>query len=255
MGAGVVGVTDFCLYPTAQVAALPKVGGTKNVNREAVLALTPDLILANQEENTQADIEFFQAQGLEVLLQFPHTMRQALDDLWTLIRRFDRPLVGQSLVTLEKMYEWTSAAAIGKSVSPRVFCPIWREDDWWMTINGATYVSDVITVCGGVNVFAERERRYPLAADLDVTQPAKESLGDTRYPRVTLPEILATQPEVILLPTEPYEFKEGDLEFWRQFTALPAVQNNRVHLVDGSWLTWHGVRCAVALRELPSLLE
>ena len=60
---------------------------------------------------------------------------------------------------------------------------------------------------------------------------------------------------MILLPTEPFEFSDDDVEYWMQFSDLPAVKNNRVHVVDGSLLTWHGVRLAMALRELPSLLN
>ena len=256
VGERLVGVTDYCISPAEKVKAIRKVGGTKNVDRNLVISLAPDLIIANQEENTRDDVEFFQASGLEVWLSFPKTMRQAIDEMWELIRRFNVPLQGQRIVILEKTYEWTLMAAESKESPPRVFCPIWREADWWMTINGDTYVSDVIKVCGGSNVFAERHRRYPLAADLDSTQqPQEEPERDTRYPRVTLEEILKSQPDVILLPTEPFEFSDDDVEYWMQFSDLPAVKNNRVHVVDGSLLTWHGVRLAMALRELPSLLN
>jgi len=61
------------------------------------------------------------------------------------------------------------------------------------------------------------------------------------------------RPEVILLPSEPYLFTQTDLDFWMQFTELPAVQNKRIHLVDGSLLTWHGTRLAKALQEIPIL--
>jgi ABC-type Fe3+-hydroxamate transport system substrate-binding protein len=256
VGERLVGVTDYCISPAERVKAISKVGGTKNVNRSLVISLAPDLIIANQEENTRDDVEFFQASGIEVWLSFPKTMRQAIDEMWELIRRFNVPLQGQRIVTLEKTYEWTSMAADSKESLPRVFCPIWREADWWMTVNGDTYTSDVIKVCGGANVFAARQRRYPLAADLDPTQqPQDEPERDTRYPRVTLEEILESQPDVILLPTEPFEFSDVDVEYWMQFGDLPAAQNNRVHVVDGSLLTWHGVRLAMALREVPSLLN
>jgi len=256
VGERLVGVTDYCIFPAEKVKTIRKVGGTKNVNRGLAISLAPDLVIANQEENTRDDVEFFRASGIEVWLSFPKTMRQAIDEMWELIRRFNVPLQGQRLVMLEKTYEWTSMAAESKESPPRVFCPIWREADWWMTINGDTYVSDVIKVCGGANVFADRQRRYPLAADLDLTQqPQEEPERDTRYPRVTLEEILESQPDVILLPTEPFEFTDDDVDYWMQFSDLPAVQNSRVHVVDGSLLTWHGVRLAMTLRELPSLLN
>ena len=68
-------------------------------------------------------------------------------------------------------------------------------------------------------------------------------------------EIVAAAPEVILLPSEPYPFAEADREAWQSFADIPAVQGDRVHLVDGSLLTWPGTRLAQALAELPALLN
>lgn len=257
LGQYVVGITDYCIHPAAQLKGLPRVGGTKDVRVNDVIALTPDLVIANKEENTRPVVEALQAANVAVWVTFPETVRDAIDLLWDIIRRFDAPQQGHRLAALEKVYEWAAAAA--ENAAPRtVFCPIWKGDDWWMTINGATYVSDLIRVCGGDNIFAERERRYPLAADLNPEQPSPVEAvpisADTRYPRVTLAEILAARPEVILLPSEPYAFSQPDLDYWMQFTDLPAVQNNRIFLVDGSLLTWHGTRLAKALQEIPSLL-
>ena len=260
LGHKVVGITDYCVHPADKISGLPRVGGTKNVGLAGVVALNPDLVIANHEENTQADIEALQAAGVPVWLTFPKTVRDALDLLHDLVRRFSAPQQELRIVAIEKAYEWAvTAAANSESPAPRVFCPIWRDaagpPAWWMTISGDTYVSDVIAVCGGQNVFADRDRRYPLAADLDPTRsPELAPARDTRYPRVTLDEILAAQPEVILLPSEPYAFSEADADFWRQFPDLPAVQNDRIHLVDGSLLTWHGTRLGRALQEIPSLI-
>jgi ABC-type Fe3+-hydroxamate transport system substrate-binding protein len=260
LGHTLVGITDYCLHPADKLTGLPRLGGTKNVGVAGVAALNPDLVIANREENTPADIEALQAAGIPVWLTFPKTIRDALDLLHDLVRRFNAPQQELRIVAIEKAYEWAvTAAANSESPAPRVFCPIWRDDAatpaWWMTINGDTYVSDVIAVCGGQNVFADRNRRYPLAADLDPAQASKPAPDrDTRYPRVTLDEILAAQPEVILLPSEPYAFSEADAGFWRQFPDLPAVQNDRIHLVDGSLLTWHGTRLGRALQEIPSLM-
>jgi ABC-type hemin transport system substrate-binding protein len=77
-----------------------------------------------------------------------------------------------------------------------------------------------------------------------------------RYPRVTVEEIVAAEPDLILLPSEPYAFGDSDVEAVREaLSATPAVRNDRVHQVDGSLLTWHGTRLARALAELPSVLQ
>lgn len=261
LGDRVVGITEYCAHPADQVARLPRIGGTKNVAVAKLIALQPDLVIANREENTRADVEALQAAGLEVWVTNPETVRDAIDLLWEIVRRFDISKQGQRIAALETAYEWTVAASASGESTPGVFCPIWREPaeglaDWWMTISRDTYVSDLIAVCGGRNVFAGRDRRYSLAADLDAAQPSRaESERDRRYPRVTLAEILDANPDVILLPSEPFAFGQAEADFWEQYPALQAAQNSRIHLVDGSLLTWHGTRLARALQELPSLLQ
>ncbi len=262
VGDRLVGITDYCIHPADKVADLLKIGGTKNPDVQKIKAALPDLIIANQEENRKDDVEALQAEGFKVWVTFPRTMREAIDLLWATIRVFRVPMMGQRLSVLETTYEWTSLAA--ENMTPMsVFCPIWREpraDEgpvrWWMTLNRETYMHDVLRVCGGANVFADRDRRYPLAADLGGTPPlALHPERDTRYPRVTPDEVAERAPEVILLPSEPYPFAEADLAAFEAFPEIPAVRNNRVHLVDGSLLTWPGTRLAHALADLPTLLQ
>jgi hypothetical protein len=77
---------------------------------------------------------------------------------------------------------------------------------------------------------------------------------DRRYPRVTFDEVTAAQPDVILLPSEPFRFEEQHVAV---FAALdvPAARSGRIHLIDGSLLTWHGTRIARALDNIPPLLS
>ncbi|MER3458192.1 MAG: ABC transporter substrate-binding protein, partial [Chloroflexota bacterium] len=88
LGAGhkVVGRTVYCAHPAPQVNVIPAVGGTKNPDIAHILALKPDLVIANQEENRPADVAALQAAGVRVLVSFPRTVRQALDLLWELAR-------------------------------------------------------------------------------------------------------------------------------------------------------------------------
>jgi ABC-type Fe3+-hydroxamate transport system substrate-binding protein len=262
LGARVVGVTDYCVYPPAGVAALPKLGGTKNPDCERVLALQPDLVIANWEENHRATVETLRAAGVAVWVTFPRSVRQALDLLWALIALLEAPQAGRIVDALEKSVEWAAAAAEVAEPVP-VFCPIWREPAaqasppaWWMTVNRDTYVHDVLRLCGAGNIFAGRQRRYPLTADLDPRLPADppQPGRDTRYPRVSPAEVAAQAPAVILLPSEPYPFTEADLAAFDAFPEMPAVRLGRIHLVDGSALTWPGTRLALALAELPALL-
>jgi ABC-type Fe3+-hydroxamate transport system substrate-binding protein len=261
LGARLVGRTDFCVYPEVGVAALPALGGTKNPAIDRVLALNPDLVIANWEENHRADVEALRAAGVPVWVTFPRTVREALTLLWEITRVFDAPQAGHMLAALERSFEIASQAA-EDAPRVRVFCPIWREPaegavSWWMAGNHATYLHDVLAVCGGTNVLADRERRYPLAADLDPAAPAEPPAPDrdTRYPRVTSAEVAALAPEVILLPSEPYPFGEADLSAFEAWPDVPAVATGRVHLVEGAMLTWPGTHLARALAELPAILQ
>jgi len=261
-GERLVGLTDYCVHPADKVKRVPnRVGGTKNPDLKRVKAALPDLIIANQEENRKEDVEALEAEGYKVWVTFPCTVAGAFELLWALIRVLDVPQMTPVVDMLERTFEWTSRAA-EENPPVSVFCPIWREPKapeparWWMTVNRSTYVHDLLRVCGGANVFADRDRHYPLAADLGgaSADPAAAE-RDTRYPRVTPAEVAGRAPEVILLPSEPFPFTEADLNAFDAFPDIPAVQNKRIYLVDGSLLTWHGTRVGKALAELPGLFS
>lgn len=265
LGAALVGRTDYCIHPAEQVRGIPTVGGTKNPDISKILALNPDWILANQEENTPQTVAALQAAGLPVWVSFPKTVAEAMDVLWALARRFQSGMAIQKLQVLEMSLDWAEEFAAQRETRPRYFCPIWQDTDpthgmWWMTFNNDTYAHDLLTLLGGENIFAARQRRYPLAADLGAAAPVESATlpetRDTRYPRVTPAEVIAAQPEVILLPSEPYAFGLADqAQVMKLLKETPAVQSGRVHFVDGSLLFWHGTRLANALTELPGLFE
>jgi len=255
VGDRLVGLTEYCVYPADKVRGVQRMGGTKNPNLEQIKAAAPDLVIVNQEENRPEDVAALRAAGLTVWVTFPRTVRAAIDLLWDFTRLFNVPRMGQALSVLETAYEWATLAN-ANAAPVKVFCPIWRETEWWMTFNQDTYVHDLLRLCGAVNVFAERERRYPLTADLSGGALADHLPveRDTRYPRVTLAEVASHAPEVILLPSEPYAFTDTDRVAFDAFPAIPAVKNKRILLVDGSLLTWHGIRLAKALAEIPALV-
>jgi ABC-type Fe3+-hydroxamate transport system substrate-binding protein len=158
--------------------------------------------------------------------------------------------------TMARTLDWTDRATTGRLAIP-TFCPIWQGEKsehgpWFMTFNYQTYAHDVLAKSGGMNVFAGRMRRYPLEADLGLGEAEAAGERDIRYPRVTVEEVRTSAPEVILLPSEPFAFDENhkvQIESWLSDT--PAVQSGRVHLIDGSLITWHGTRMGKALSELP----
>jgi len=260
VGDRVVGVTDHCTPPEEDQLRLQRVGGTKKPNLEAVRILRPDLVIANQEENSEDSVRALSESGLTVWLTFPKSTVDVLDLLWTIIKVFKLSEQVPLVETLARTLDWTEKATTARLSIP-TFVPIWqgeKEDigPWFMTFNYQTYANDVLAKVGGMNVFTARERRYPLEADLGTAEPEDAGERDTRYPRVIIEEVIESKPDVILLPNEPYAFEEShksQIEEWLADT--PAVESGRVHLIDGSLLTWHGTRLAKAVAELPTYLR
>ncbi len=254
LGSRLIAITDYCAHPDDQVARLPRIGGTKNPDLARIIELQPDLVILNQEENRREDAEALQAAGIPIWVTFPQTVRAAFNLLWSFMDVFDDGTMIERVRAMEWSLDWLERIQHDPPI--RVFVPIWL--DPLMTFNADTFAHDLLRVCGGTNVFAERERQFPLKADLDEAEPLspddpRVAGYDTRYPRVTLAEVEAAQPDVILLPSEPFSFDESHIPI---FAALdvPAAHNGRIYLVDGSLLTWHGTRMARAFDSLPSLL-
>lgn len=256
LGSAVVGITDYCIYPSDEVAGVRRLGGPKNPSIEDIINLHPDLVIANMEENSRQTVEELEATGLAVWVSFPQSVFESMEVLWKLVELFRSVPARMRLQTLEVTLDWAISAAEGHPRS-RYFCPIWFEETslskpWWMTFNQATYCHDLLKICGGENTFINRQRRYPLEADLGMFPPQEPAGRDVRYPRITLDEIIAARPEVILLPSEPFGFGEIHCQRFKQMLYhTPAVQNDRLYLVDGTLISWHGTRLARSLQELP----
>lgn len=258
-GSSVVGITDFCIHPEHELKTIPRVGGPKNPRVEDILALHPDVVFANQEENDQESIKAISAAGIPVWISFPKTVEDVISDLWELAGLYHSDIAYLKLKLLDQTVDAARLAA--QEMSPiRYFCPIWQGSfqgkPWWMTFNQDTYSHHLLELFGGFNIFAERIRKYPLEADLGLAMDELAGERDTRYPRVTLEEVLQNQPEIILLPSEPYVFDQRDEEHIRELlNSTPAVQNNRIFRIDGTLITWFGTRLARAISELPSLFQ
>jgi ABC-type Fe3+-hydroxamate transport system substrate-binding protein len=254
-GDSVVGVTDYCTRPAEKLIDLVRVGGPKTPDLETIAGLSPDLVIVNQEESSKEVVEELLDRGLSVWMVFPKTVQQSIDILRSLLALYhtDKPAI--MINTLQMAADYALAALeTQKRIS--YFSPIWMGQEqgvnWFMTFNQDTYLHDVLRMFGGKNVFAGRQRRFPFAADLDLREEDKEAEGDRRYPCVSAAEVVSSAPELILVPDEPYAFSANDRE--RLFQALadtPAVQNKNVHFIDGSLISWDGVRLGAALQELP----
>ena len=259
LGTSLVGITDYCVRPEEGVDKIPRLGGPKNPRIDDILSLKPDLIITNWEENPPQVVDALRDAGFPVWVSFPMTVRQSLDVLWTLVGIFRSPSAATRVETLELTLDWAiSSSSQRKPLS--YFCPIWygtRDGiHWWMTFNQHTYCYDLLRLLGCHNVFAKRIRNYPLEADLGLVAAEDPGDRDTRYPCIGLEEILSLEPDLILLPSEPFAFDEFHrILLLDLLKSLPAIQLGHIYLVDGTLITWHGTRLAHALRELPALLD
>ncbi|MCM2415134.1 helical backbone metal receptor [Streptomyces sp. RKAG290] len=209
-----VGVTDWCTHPAGLRAA--RIGGTKNPDVAAVLALRPDLVVANEEENREPDLAALRDAGTEVLLTHVRTLDDAFAEL-------DRLLTGACGLRRPRWLDEAEAAwaALPPPRAPRrAIVPVWRKP--WMVLGRDTFAGDLLARLGVRNVYADHAERYP---------------------RIPLDELNAAGAELVVLPDEPYRFTAADGP--EAFAALPAA------LVDGRCLTWYGpslVRAPAALR-------
>ena len=224
--ASLVGRTIYCESPEAR--DVPTVGGTKDVDVEAVLALSPDLVIANQEENTRVALEGLGGR-VPVLVSLPRRVEQGVAHLARLARILGVHVHEPARSLVRRGYELHGATATG----PSAFVPIWM--DPLMTLNADTFGSDVLAHVGIANAFGDRLRLYPLAADLGKMLPRDAGGRDVRYPRVTFDEVRARRPELVILPDEPHAFSAED-----EATICGELPGVRVVRVNGKDLFWYG---------------
>ena len=232
VGDKVAGITNFCVEPPSALQSAVTIGGTKTLDVDAIKALEPDLVIANAEENREEDIRQLVRGGLTVFVTFPRTVAAALTMMRQIAEITDT--VDKATPVLQEAEETLTEIKTESRTRPRprVFCPIWRRP--WMTVGSDTYMHDFISVCGGRNIFADRHDRYP---------------------RVELDDVARRMPEVILLPDEPYHFMPKHREEFATRAYVPAVRDQRIHVVEGKILCWYGPRIANGLRYINGLLQ
>ena len=217
----VVGVTKFCIHPKEKCKAKTQVGGTKNVNFERIAALQPDLIIGNKEENDRSQIEQLQA-------LYPVWMSDiaTVQDAICMIKS-----IGELTGTTERANQLASeinnafqSAIPNPQSAIKAAYLIWYRP--WMTVGSGTFIDSMLAQAGFTNVFGAK----------------------TRYPEITLEELAAAAPSVVMLSSEPYPFKEQHIAEVKQLCPLAVVK-----LVDGELFSWYGSRMLQAAPYFVSL--
>ena len=201
-----VGATDWCTHPAD--LEVTRVRGTKNPNLSVIRSIRPDVVIANKEENRELDVRRLRDSGVRVEVTDIRTVPAAIE---TYERLFGEVLGWAAPDWLARARElWCGPLP---PVTRRVAVAIWR--DPWMVVGSDTFTGDLLRRLGWENVFAD---------------------AASRYPHVTVEEVEAARPDVVLLPDEPYVFTADD---GPEAFSLPT------ELVSGRLITWYG----------PSLLE
>ena len=228
-GADLVGVTEWCVHPADGVAAIEKVGGTKTPRLERIVALAPDLVFLNREENRREDARALKAAGIRCHTSLPRDPAETaamVRSVGAAVGSSDR--AGRLAAEIERR-----AATVGRHAAerPRVrfACLIWRRP--WMAAAGGTYLDSLLTLAGGENLFAE---------------------AASPYPEIDLDELVARAPEAVLLTTEPYAFGERDAD---RLAADAGIERRRVRVVDGEALTWHGARTPAGIDYAAAVID
>lgn len=222
-----VAATRYCVRPKGLLWGLPRIGGTKNPDIARILALNPDLVFANEEENRLEDVRALEGAGIAVDLSFPKTV----SEVPLSIRKWGRVLGEGAEEEAEALARRIEEEMVGlSSESPPPFLyAYWIWKDPWMTISDDTYVADLLRLAGGVNVFGREEERYPSST------PA---------------ESLARGADVHFFPSEPFSFRREKHEE----TTERLFGRERVRLfVEGDDYCWHGARTLQGLKAMREL--
>jgi len=221
LGVTPVACTRFCEQP-----GIPTVGGTKDPDVAAIALLEPDVVVVNDEENRFDDVDRLRKLGLAVHEMSPRSVPEVGPAVAALAAT-----VGAEVPGPFGPADWPAWLADRRSRRPgeprRTFVLVWRRP--WMTLAGDTYGSSLLHLLGCFNVFTGQ---------------------GTRYPTVELAEAASRRPDLVLLPTEPYPFKEKHLA-----EVAAAVPGAEVVIVDGQDLFWWGIRTPGAVDRLAGALS
>lgn len=208
----IVGVTKFCIHPKEKCKNKAKIGGTKKFNFPAIDALAPDLIIGNKEENYKEGIEILKT-SYPVWMSDIYDLRDAFEMIDSIGALVGKRMEAQKIVEdIGKGFE-----DFAPKIKKRALYLIWK--DPYMSIGKHTFIHEMMLKCGFENVLEDMDR----------------------YPILTAEDIKALDPEVILLSSEPYPFKEKHRKEIQEI--LPFAQ---IALVDGEMFSWYGSRLQYA---------
>lgn len=208
LGDKVIGITKFCVHPEEWFRHKQRVGGTKNLDIEKIKYLEPDLVIANKEENERSDIE--------AIRKFCPVWTSDIKDLGQAMEMISA--VGKMTATSQKAKLIIDDIQAGFSELrndpvKKVAYFIWYRP--WMTIGKDSFINDMLSRNGWENVYQDLYR----------------------YPETDLQDLKNRNPEIVMLSSEPFPFKEKHIAEIKEILADASII-----LVDGEYFSWYGSR-------------
>ncbi|CAM1353471.1 ABC transporter substrate-binding protein [Tenacibaculum ascidiaceicola] len=208
----IVGITKFCIHPKHLLKTKTIVGGTKNIKIDRIKTLQPDIILCNKEENTKEIVEACQQ------IAFTHvsdifTLTDSLELIYLYGSFFEKQVEAKKMINKLESKIIDFKKFIENKKSRKVAYFIWRNP--WMVAASNTFINHLLELNKFDNVYADAKR----------------------YPEVNIKDILKKKPELILLSSEPFPFKEKHITEIKEHTS-----NSTPILVDGEYFSWYGSR-------------
>lgn len=221
LDAEVAAITKFCIHPVDQVKHKLKIGGTKQLDLPLIRSLNPDLIIANKEENDRTQLEELMA-AYPTYVSDPYNLPTALQMIKDVGVLVDRSELALRLAAGIKN-KFNTITPLQTKLKIAYF--IWRNP--YMVAGQQTFIDDMLQRCGFVNAFANK-----------------------RYPQITTDQLIKANPDVLLLSSEPYPFKQKHVD--ELALLLPGIP---IKLVDGEMFSWHGSRMLTAPEYFIKLID
>ncbi len=219
LGERVVGITKFCVHPKEWFDSKQRVGGTKCVDFEKIAALKPDLIIGNKEENTKEDIVALE-KDYSVWMSDIYTFEDALEMIFEVSGFTNSEEKG---IEILRAISKAKAAFNEPTDLKKVVYFIWNNP--YMVVGKNTFIDDMLYHAGYVNVVMEN-----------------------RYLELSIENLKALDPEVVLLSSEPFPFKKKHVDALKKH--LPEAE---IKIVDGEMFSWYGSKLTKAFPYFASL--
>ncbi len=207
-----IGITKFCVHPNAWFRSKTRIGGTKTIDFEKIKSLQPDLIIGNKEENQQEQIEELE-KHFPVWMSDIKNVADALEMIEKIGILTNRSKKSQELSALLNQQFSDYKSTIANLDKKRAAYFIWK--DPYMVAAKGTFINEMLKISGFSNAFEHLER----------------------YPDVTLEDLKSQNPELVLLSSEPYPFKDKHIETFKK-----VCPNAMILVVDGELFSWYGSR-------------